>query len=116
MSTYNPDLWVMLKISSDKYPTVYKILASWYGGYLNGDSWKMNSGVTEVTEDGDFYNFKGSSGSVYRCHKNGYRMSGYTSGVFASFQKDMESDEAKSINAVMELLPETTNFMELPYA
>jgi hypothetical protein len=116
MRTYTPDCWVMLKFTSDKYPTTYKILAGWYGGYLNGDSWKLNSGITEIVDNDTFYSFKGSSGSVYDCHKQCYRMSGYVSSVFANFVEQMNDPEAVAINAKVELLPEDTNFMELPYA
>lgn len=63
-----PDNWVILKINQPD-ETWYKILAGWSGGYLDGDSWRMNSGITTVTEEGDFYLFAGESGSVYKCHK-----------------------------------------------
>jgi len=65
--TYTPDNWVIIK-----FPDHYRILAGWSGGYATGDSWRMNSGITEYTQDGDYHCFKGSSGSVYMCHKNSY--------------------------------------------
>ncbi len=110
MREYNPDRWVMLKFNHNGQD-IYKVLATFYGGYANGDSWKLNSGVTKIEEDGQTYLFTGSSGSVYRCHKNAYGMGGYTSGVYASFRKEV--DEAE--NVTMELLPEETNFMEIHY-
>lgn len=110
MREYNPDRWVMLKFNY-RGQDVYKILASFYGGYARGDSWKMNSGVTKIEEDGQCYLFHGSSGSVYRCHKNAYGMNGYTSGVFASFQKEVDGAE----DVTMDLMPEQTNFMEIHY-
>lgn len=64
-----PDNWIILKINTAPEP-FYKILAGWSGGYLNGDSWRMNSGITEVKEDVRYIDFIGSSGSVYRCHKD----------------------------------------------
>ena len=66
---YTPDNWVVLKIDNEK-EILYRVLAGWSGGYLDGDSWQMNSGITKIEKDGDFYNFHGVSGSVYRCHKN----------------------------------------------
>lgn len=76
---YNPDKWLVIKINgTDPH---YRVFATWYGGYLNGDSWRMNSGITKVTEEGDYYLFEGSSGSVYRCHKESRGTSGYGSGV-----------------------------------
>ena len=40
-------------------------------------------------------------------------MSAYTSGVYASFQKQVE--DANDPTITMELMPEDTNFMELHY-
>ena len=110
MREYNPDRWVMLKFNY-KGEVIYKILATFYGGFAKGDSWKLNSGCTKIEEDGQCYLFSGSSGSVYRCHKNAYGMGGYTSGIYASFRKEV--DEAEGVE--MDLLPEDTNFMELHY-
>jgi hypothetical protein len=47
MSEYLPDNWVVLKINHEG-KTLYKVLAGWIGGYLNGDSWRMNSGMNCV--------------------------------------------------------------------
>ena len=110
MREYNPDKWVMLKFNHNS-EVIYKILATFYGGYLSGDSWKLNSGVTKIEEDGQCYLFHGSSGSVYRCHKNAYGMGGYTSGIYASFRKQV--DETDGVE--MELMAPETNFMEIHY-
>ena len=110
MSQYNPDKWVMLKFNHNG-KEVYKVLASWYGGYARGDSWKLNSGVTKIEEDGDLYCFHGSSGSVYVCHKKTYGMSAYTMGILASFENQVDEIEG----VTLELLPEDTNFLELNY-
>lgn len=110
MSTYNPDKWVMLKFNHNG-EDVYKILASWYGGYAHGDSWKLNSGVTKIEEEGSLYLFHGSSGSVYECHKATYGMSAYTMGVLENFKKQL----AEASMPQLELMPEDTNFMELEY-
>lgn len=110
MSEYNPDRWVMLKFTHGETP-VYKVLASWYGGYARGDTWQLNSGVVRVEEDGQCYLFHGASGSVYRCHKSTYGMSMFTRGILANFQADVE--EANDVT--LDLLPEETNFMEIDY-
>ena len=111
MSEYTPDRWVMLKICS-KGNTTYKVLAGWGGSYLHGQSWKLNSGVTKVEEDGQCYLFHGYSGSVYRCHKNSYGLTSFTTGILASFQKDVATTEGVSLD----MLPEETNFLEIHYA
>ena len=83
MSEYRPDNWVVLKVKEGKgtFP-FYKVLAGWSGGYLQGDSWRLNSGVTEVKEDGDYYEFYGETGSCYRCHKEGYGLRMNNAGVY----------------------------------
>ena len=70
-NTYTPDRWVVLKIG-----TMYKVLAGWSGGYLDGDYWRLNSGITKVEQEGDYWLFHGNSGSIYKCHKGG---DGFTS-------------------------------------
>lgn len=70
MTVYAPDNWVVIKIKSDD--PHYRVLAGWSGGYLHGTSWKLNSGITSVTVDGNVFAFAGSSGSVYNCHKDAY--------------------------------------------
>lgn len=110
MREYNPDKWVMLKFNHNG-EVIYKVLASWYGGFATGDSWKLNSGVTKIEEDGQLYRFHGSSGSVYQCHKATYGMSGYTMGVLSSFQKQVDETEG----VTLEMLPAETNFMEINY-
>jgi len=111
MSEYNPDNWVMVKFNHNG-DIIYKILASWYGGFARGDSWKLNSGVTRIEEDGQCYLFHGSSGSVYRCHKGAYGMSAYTMSILSNFQKQVEDMD----NVTLELLTADTNFMEIDYA
>ena len=70
MSNHKPNNWVVIKMDGDD--PHYRVLAGWSGGYLDGDSWKMNSGITRVEDDGDCYNFYGSSGSCYSCYKESY--------------------------------------------
>ena len=62
-SYYTPDRWVMLEINSEKYGKIRKILASFYGGFAQGDSWKLSSGNTSVIDKGDFYEFPQESGT-----------------------------------------------------
>jgi hypothetical protein len=107
---YTPDSWVMLKITHDA-GFIYKILAGWRGGYLDGDYWKLNSGVVRVEETDNHYLFHGSSGSVYRCNKDRYRLSGLTSGIFNSFQRKVK----EATTTTIEMMDNDTNFMEINY-
>lgn len=69
MAEYRPDNWIVLKLQSHEHSVVYKILAGWSGGYLDGDSWKLNSGITKIEEDDTHYHVHGYSGSVYILNK-----------------------------------------------
>lgn len=103
---YTPDRWMIIKLNG-KSPH-YRVFASWYGGYLGSDSWRMNSGITKVSEDDDYYYFEGSSGSVYNCHKKSHGISGYGSSVLNSYiEKYPELD--------IQIIPEDTNILELEY-
>jgi len=80
MKKYYPDRWVILKITLPN-ETFYKVLGSWFGGYLHGNSWRMNSGIVAIEREGDYYHFVGDSGSQYICHKNTYGTHMLSSGV-----------------------------------
>lgn len=88
MSNYNPDKWMLVKITG-KDPH-YRVFGSWYGGYLGSDSWRMNSGITSMIEEDDYYLFIGSSGSTYACHKDTYGASSYGMGIARKYEKDNE--------------------------
>jgi hypothetical protein len=78
---YQPDNWVVIKVKNTD-ETFYKILAGWSGSYLNGTSWRMNSGVVDVKEDGDYFLFVGSTGSIYKCHKESYGLKMNNAGIW----------------------------------
>jgi len=67
---YQPERWLIIKINGDD--PHYRVLGSWYGGYLDGDSWRMNSGIVRCEEEGELVHFYGASGSKYSCNKNSY--------------------------------------------
>ena len=68
---YAPDRWVAVKHTKND-ETVYKILGGWSGGYLDGDSWRMNSGIASTEKDDRGYLVHGYSGSIYFCSHTGY--------------------------------------------
>ena len=86
------DRWLIVKVDDG-----YKIFGSWSGGYLYGGSWKLNSGITKVEEDGDYYLFCGYSGSIYKCHKDAYGSTGYGWSIISSYV-----DEFKDRMAIIE--------------
>ena len=102
MTEYVPDTWVILKIKSED-SEIDKVLAGWYGGYLNGDSWKLNSGITKIVEHENFYDIHGHSGSVYKCYKAEQYLSSTMQSILLKF-KQLEglTVEVMNIKAVLE--------------
>ena len=68
-----------------KFDDFSKVFASWYGGYLDGDSWSLNSGIEKVEDDGDSWLFYGFSGSVYQCRKDSYGTHAYGYALLTSW-------------------------------
>lgn len=95
---YIPDKWIILKIK-DKKETVYKILAGWSGGYLDGQSWRINSGINKITKKGAYYLFEGDSGSVYKCHNESYGTNLISSSILS---KMLENPQTKDMIEVLD--------------
>ena len=111
MSTYTPDKWVVVKIEGEDVPLIYKVFACWYGGFLNGDSWKMNSGIKKVRLlEKKYWMFTGFSGSIYQCHVEGYGTNMYGGGVLQGF-----IEKAKEQDTIIEVLNEKTNWLDLNF-
>jgi hypothetical protein len=110
MSDYNPDRWVVVKITGADYPPIHKVFACWFGGYAGSDSWKLNSGITRAYEEGHCFMFDGSSGSTYACHKTTYGTNMYGHGVLHNM-----IDTAEKNGITIEILPEETNWLEINY-
>jgi hypothetical protein len=115
MSDYNPDKWIVVKITQKDVSPIYKVFASWYGNYTAPESWRMNSGIAKVSlyQDlyEDVYSFEGYSGSVYECNDANYGCSVYGHGVIL----DMCA-KAEMLGVEIEILPEETNWLEIKYA
>lgn len=100
MSIYTPDCWTVLEFNTGDGEPLKKVFAGWYGGYLNGDSWKLSSGITNTREFENRYEFENYSGSTYVCHKAAERMSGYMASIYASFVKQVD----ETPNASMQII------------
>jgi hypothetical protein len=85
MSYYTPNKWMIIKITGND--PHYRVFGSWSGGYLDGDSWRMNSGITSFEEEDDHYLFIGHSGSTYACHKDMYGANVHGMGVVKQFEE-----------------------------
>ena len=109
MSDYKPDKWVIVKITTPK-ETLYKVFASYYGGYAGADSWKMNSGITQAALANDSWEFSGYSGSVYSCHKDAYGTNGYGSSVLSNMISQALEQDIR-----IEVLDSETNWAQIQY-
>jgi hypothetical protein len=105
MSNYTPDNWVVIKMDGDE--PHYRVLAGWSGGYLDGNSWKINSGIVRVEIDGDYYRFYGLSGSCYSCHKESYCIRMNNAHIWTRLQT-IHGDK-------VEMMPETTDWSNMDW-
>jgi len=93
--THKPHGWVILKFTS-KEEVYFKIFASWRGGYLEGDSWRLSSGSKELpvlSDCGKYWIWPQESGSCYHLPIKG---EGGTSIYTESVLKDILRQEKRS--------------------
>ena len=109
MSDYSPDRWVIVKIVTAE-EQLYKVFATWSGGYGGSDLWQMNSGIVHAARVADRWEFAGYSGSVYSCHKDAYGTNGYGGNVLQGFINQMPGQ-----GATMEIMPGSTDWARVPY-
>ena len=101
---HTPDSWVVIKINTD-HGLMYKVLAGWSGGYLTGDSWRINSGINIVFERENQVDFYGNSGSLYKCRKGLYGLKMGTAGIY--------NDMVSRFGDAVEMMPEDTDWKKL---
>jgi hypothetical protein len=110
MSDYTPDRWTVIRIHAPDQ-ILYKVFASWSGGgFMGSDSWKLNSGIVRATLVDDYWEFDGSSGSVYRCHKDRYGTNGYGQAVLSNLLS-----QAKQQSIEIDVLDGETDWGNLQY-
>jgi hypothetical protein len=109
--SYTPDRWAVVKITNKEGKTHYRVFGTWYGGYLDGASWRLNSGINKVDDNEKYYLFHGNSGSEYACNKKSYGTSGYSAAVLHDLA--LRSKEAHGI--VTDVMPEDTDWLTLNY-
>lgn len=96
---YTPNKWVVIHV---KETDIYKVLAGWSGGYLDGDSWRMSSGITNVSVDGDYFMIENDSGSVYKCHKDSRGMNSLSSNIYMGIEDKVDLiEDVESINGLV---------------
>ena len=104
---YEPDDWVVLKIKSEN-EIFYKVFAGWRGGYLDGDSWRMNSGIVAFEDQSPLYGFYGFSGSVYWCHKSNY-------GIRGMYNNDVLSRILQQGESIVSIMPSETDWSNVQW-
>lgn len=109
MSDYTPDRWTVIRIHTPQ-EVLYKVFASWSGGYTGGDEWKLNSGITRATFRDPYWEFDGSSGSVYRCHQDSYGTNGYGQVVLGNLLS-----QARAQDIQIDVLDQETDWGQLQY-
>lgn len=97
MSTHKPDAWKLLKMPDD----YVRVCAGWSGGYLDGDRWRLSSGIKEMQEEEEYYIFQTYSGSTYRCHKDAEELRMANAGIYKMSKEqgavDIYADELRDI-------------------
>lgn len=102
MNEYNPDVWIIVELSGSKVEKRYhRVLAGWYGGFAGSDRWKVSSGITRIVDKDTHWEIHNTSGSIYNCHKEVERFSGYTSNVYQSYHGE-NTDEVAMNHVTLE--------------
>lgn len=83
MNPNMPDYYQFIRITSQHdTSSITKLFCVWVGGYTQGDSWKMNSGVSKIEKAEHGWNVYGHSGSCYTVFaEGGGNMNAYGSNV-----------------------------------
>jgi len=79
---YSPDSYRVILIETATGQLV-KLFSSWSGGYLDGDSYRLNSGTEVIIEEENNYFFYGFSGSIYKLSKfTQGSLTSYSAGIY----------------------------------
>lgn len=110
---YVPDRWVVVRIKPPGEEEWFRVFGGWYGGFTQGDSWKLSSGIVKAIDHPDHYEVHNTSGSIYKCWKgtldDGSRggdlgMSAYMMSIYQHYKAQYEAQQ---------VVFETVDFMPL---
>lgn len=97
MSLYTPDKWLLLRMTSPRGQTAIKVLGSFYGGFAQGDSWKLSSGTTRIEDKDGVPHLHQYSGSVYAlAGQEGTSM--YTESVLRGWEENLAEGRIERIS------------------
>lgn len=89
---YTPDGYAIIKIQAYGCDDiVIKVFGSWSGGYLDGCSWRLNSGIIDVKEDESSYLVTGCSGSQYVLSKQTNYIQPYNEAILQDMLTELRS-------------------------
>lgn len=85
LTVYDPSAWVLVEMNTPEDGRFFRLLCSYYGGYLGGDEWRMCSAIQYSIDYDTYYSVVSQSGNQYSIskHLTAYRMSALTSSVWA---------------------------------
>lgn len=101
---YNPDGYRFIRIDTPDAPLI-KLFASWSGGYLDADAWRMNSGCSKIVETEENYLVYGFSGSCYTLRKHQGNLNAYSSSVYTKILEQSGVQEI-SVQGAIKILEE----------
>lgn len=97
---YQPDTWVIVKLSFPEGKTDYRVAGGWAGGYLHGNSWRLNSGIKSYSKEGDTIEFFGHSSSIYKVHEEAERISAANQMAVGYVMNAVESGQLKEAKVI----------------
>jgi len=77
---------------------------------MGSDSWQVNSGIVRAAFADPYWEFDGSSGSVYRCHREAYGTNGYGGNVLSNLIIQAQAQDIQ-----IEVMDGKTDWAQLQY-
>jgi hypothetical protein len=110
MMLYTPDYWQVIEICPPNTPKIYKVFATWLGGYTVAEEWRLNSGISAVRINENVIEFDGFSESVYKVpfFDHCYRTSLWSHSILLSIIKKLEESGIE-----YRILPFETDWLKL---
>jgi hypothetical protein len=72
-----PDKWVIISVDGRKH-----VLAGFYGGYLEGDSWRRSTEIESYIDEDNYYQVVTKSGTEYTLFKHQEGLTNTTSNIY----------------------------------
>lgn len=111
-NTYKSNKWVMIKINKDILPKPLYIIFSTLINPISGSEVHKLAIVKSATLVDNNYSFIDLDSNIFVCNKDAYGTTPY--GLSILNQKI--EDTIKSNTSNPEIMPETSNFLEIDYA